>query len=186
MRRPRCCYPARTAGYEIAVELDVLAVDVVPLDQRVQNGRRCICLLLSHSTTRTWASCQGLIPVWSVSVLLRRFLWHAGSQKIICCVTVFNTLTKQTQTQTLCVSSTRSHTPVPKRFLFISTSQVRQAFPSSQRLVSICARDWRATAAGQVPRIDDSPSDDPGCFTTKVKRSYPGPWLANAASPITR
>lgn len=143
MRRPRCCYPARTAGYEIAVELDVLAVDVVPLDQRVQNGRRCICLLLSHSTTRTWASCQGLIPVWSVSVLLRRFLWHAGSQKIICCVTVFNTLTKQTQTQTLCVSSTRSHTPVPKRFLFISTSQVRQAFPSSQRLVSICARDWR-------------------------------------------
>ena len=94
-----------------------------------------------HSTTRTWASCQGLIPVWSVSVLLRRFPWHAGSQKIICCVTVFITLTKQTQT--LCVSSTRSHTPVPKRFLFISTSQVRQAFPSSQRLVSICARDWR-------------------------------------------
>ena len=184
MRRPRCCYPARTAGYEIAVELDVLAVDVVPLDQRVQNGRCCICSLLSHSTTRTWASCQGVIPVWFVFVLLRRFLWHAEVRRSS--VALFNTLTKQTQT--LCVSSTRSHTPVPKRFFFISTSQVRQAFPSSQRLEACLNLRSRlaATAAGQVPRIDDSPSDDPGCFTSKVKRSYPGPWLANAASPIIR
>jgi hypothetical protein len=99
-------------------------------------------------------------------------------------VALFNTLTKQTQT--LCVSSTRSHTPVPKRVLFISTSQVRQAFPSSQRACLNLRSRLAATAAGQVPRIHDSPSDDPGCFTSKVKRSYPGPWLANAASPIIR
>lgn len=101
-------------------------------------------------------------------------------------IALFNTLTRHTQT--LCVSSTRSHTPVPKRFLFISTSQVRQAFPSSQRLEACLNLRSRlaATAAGQVRRIDDSPSDDPGCFTSKVKRSYPGPWLANAASPIIR
>ena len=78
----------------------------------------------------------------SLSVLLRRFLWHSGMREVSRpWVALFNTLTKQTQT--LCVSSTRSHTPVPKRVLFISTSQSRQAFPSSQRLVSICARDWR-------------------------------------------
>ena len=75
----------------------------------------------------------------SLSVLLRRFLWHSGMREVRRpWVALSNTLTKQTRT--LFVSSTRAHTPVAKRFLFISTSQ---ALPSSQRLVSICARDWR-------------------------------------------
>ena len=118
MRRPRCCYPARTAGYEIAVELGVLAVDVVPLDQRVQNGRRCICCLLSHSTTRTWASCQGVIPVWFVFVLLRRFLWHAGSQKVIMnCVVQY---TDKTHTNSLRLVDALSHTRTKALFLHLN------------------------------------------------------------------
>ena len=184
MRRPRCCYPARTAGYEIAVELRVLAVDVVPLDQRVQNGRRCICCLLSHSTTRTWASCQGLIPVWSacLSVLLRRFLWHAGSQKIICCVVQH---TDKTNTNPLRLVDSLSHTRTKARPLHLNQPGAPGLPLVAEACLNLRSR-LAATAAGQVPRIDDSPSDDPGCFTSKVKRSYPGPWLANAASPIIR
>ena len=100
-------------------------------------------------------------------------------------IALFNTLTKQTQT--LCVSCrcslSHSHTPVPKRFLFISTRQVRQlARPCPRRKRACTARlnlrsRLAATAAGQVPRIDDSPSDEPcpACLFHHPNLSAPTP-----------
>lgn len=172
-----------------------MAVDVVPLDGQVQNGRCCICsrfvaleaLYLTH---------MGVMPgVVCLAVLLRRFLWHAGSQKIVHCVIQY---TDKTNTNSLrlvdSLSHTRrpyqsasSHTSLPKRVRPLpSPTQAQQAMPSSQRACLNLRSRLAATAAGQVPRIHDSPSDDPGCFTSKPKRSYPGPWLASAATPITR
>ena len=134
--------------------------------------------------THIWASCQGLIPVWSacLSVLLRRFLWHAGSQKIICCVVQH---TDKTNTNPLRLVDSLSHTRTKARPLHLNQPGAPGLPLVAEACLNLRSR-LAATAAGQVPRIDDSPSDDPGCFTSKVKRSYPGPWLANAASPIIR
>ena len=130
-----------------------------------------------------------------LAVLLPRFLWHAGSQKIVHCVIQY---TDKTNTNSLrlvdSLSHTRrpyqsasSHTSLPKRVRPLpSPTQAQQAMPSSQRACLNLRSRLAATAAGQVPRIHDSPSDDPGCFTSKPKRSYPGPWLASAATPIIR
>ena len=107
-----------------------------------------VCLL-SHSTTRTWASCQGLC------VLLSCFRASSGMPEVRrSYIALSNTLTKQTQT--LCVSSTRSHThdartkALPLTHPYQSASvlsprprRLSRPCPRRKGLVSICARDWR-------------------------------------------
>ena len=105
----------------------VLAVDVVPLDGQVQNGRCCICsrfvaleaLYLTH---------MGVMPgVVCLAVLLRRFLWHAGSQKIVHCVIQY---TDKTNTNSLRLVDSLPHTtPVPKRFLSHIPTKARPSSP---------------------------------------------------------
>ena len=84
--------------------------------------RLLLCCTVLHSTTRTWASCQGVI------VLLSALPLACGKSEDLNCV--IQRLDKQTRTLidmlSLFVLSTRPHTA-----LLISTSQ---AIPSSQRL----------------------------------------------------
>ena len=157
-----------------------MAVDVVPLDLEqgeVQSGRCCMRLLLCctvlHSTTRTWASCQGVI------VLLSALPLACGKSEDLYCV--IQRLDKQTSTLldmlSLCLVHSPSHS---------AAHLIQPGHPPRRRNYEACLNlrsRLAATAAEQVPLIDDSPIDYPGCFTTKLKRSYPGPWLAIAASP---
>lgn len=128
---------------------------------------------------------MGVMPgvVECLDVLLRRFLWHAGSQKITSCLIQY--LCKTNKKSLTCMNSPRLvHSPSHSApHLFHPRSPGHPLVPSSQRLVSNLRSRLAATAAEQVPLVNDSLIVDPGRFTTKLKRSYPGPWLAIAASP---
>lgn len=89
---------------------------------------------------------MGVVPggVECLDVLLRRFLWHAGSQKITHCVIQY--ICKTNTNSLICMKFLRLSSTRPHTARLISSTHPHQAIPSSPRrrgLSQICRRDWR-------------------------------------------
>ena len=161
-------------------------VDVVSLDQQVQNGRCCMRLLLLCCWTASIAlyhTHMGVMP--GVVVCLASALPLAcgkSEDRLLRC-----SMSLQNRHKLSYISGMDSprlgHSPshsAPHLF-----HPGHPLVPSSQGLVSNLRSRLAATAAEQVPLVDDSFIDDPGRFTSKLKRSYPGPWLASPIAGVS-
>lgn len=122
-----------------------------------------------HSTTRTWASCQGVECLALGASSGMREVRRSS-------IALFIVLTRQTST--LLEHKLWSSRPLALTQRSSSRPARSQAVPSSQRLVSICGRDWRLLQLNRYLASMIRPSMTLVVSPPKLKRSYPGPWLA--------
>jgi hypothetical protein len=140
------------------------------IESRTEDAAHPVVL---HSTTRTWASCQG-VECLALGA-------SSGMRKVRrSSIALFTILTKQTST--LLEHKLSSSRPLALTQRCSSHPARSQAIPSSQRLVSICGRDWRLLQLNRYLASMIRPSTTLVVSPPKLKRSYPGPWLAIAAS----
>lgn len=160
-------------------------VDVVSLDQQVQNGRCCMRLLL--------------LCCWTASIAL--YHTHMGVMPgvVVCLASALPLACGKSEDRLLRYSIPLQNKHELSSMYELSSTLVHSPshsaphpnhpghpfVPSSQRLVSNLRSRLAATAAEQVPLVDDSLVADPGRFTSKLKRSYPGPWLASSTAGVS-